>query len=475
VTFSLWIDGAPRQGSGGAYDVVNPANETIVAAAPRASTEDGLAAIDAAARALPAWSRTTPQERSALLLRTAELIESAADLPVLLQSETGSTVAFAAAAVPNATARLQWFAEHALHSREIPFSPQPVADGSLLGSYATRLPVGVVLCITSYNVPMSNVCSKIAPALAMGNTVVIKPADQDPLGVIRLVELMHEAGFPPGVVNVVAAGAEETAAMVDSPLVDMVSFTGSTAVGKKIAAAAGGDIKRLLLELGGKGAGTVFRSADLASATKGIGSTFTLHSGQICTAPTRMLAHRSVYDQMVERLAELARTAVVGDPTDPATDIGPMISAAHLARVESYVESARREGATIVTGGVRPPIDKGFYITPTVITDVTAQATVFREEIFGPVLVAMPFDDDEEAVALANATEYGLYDYIWSGDRVQALRVAPMLRTGGVGINTIGRHREAPFGGFGHSGVGRDWGLFGLQAYSELQSVVWTS
>ncbi len=474
MTYSLWIDGVPRQGSAGSYDIVNPANETIVAAAPRASREDALAAVEAAARAFPAWSRTSPQERSALLIRTAELIEGAPDLPGLLQAETGSTVAFAAAAVPSASARLRWFAENALQSRVIPFAPQP-ADGSILGSSATRLPVGVVLCITSYNVPMSNVCSKIAPALAMGNTVVIKPADQDPLGVIRLVELMHEAGFPPGVVNLVVAGAEQTAAMVDSPLVDMVSFTGSTAVGKRIAAAAGGDIKRLLLELGGKGAGIVFESADLASATKGIGSTFTLHAGQICTAPTRMLAHRSVYAEMVERLAGLARTAVVGDPTDPATVIGPLITAAHRDRVESYLKSARGEGATIVVGGERASIDKGFFITPAVITDVTAETTVFREEIFGPVLVAMPFDDEEEAVALANATEYGLYDYIWSGDRAQALRVAPMLRTGGVGINTIGRHREAPFGGFGHSGVGRDWGSFGLHAYSELQSVVWTT
>lgn len=475
MTYSLWIDGEARPGGAGSYDIVNPADESIVAAAPRASHEDAQAALAAAARAFPAWSRTTAQQRSALLFRAAELIEAATDLPPLLQSETGSTVGFAAAAVPSSSARLRRYAAGALESREIPFPPQPGTDGTVLGSSATRLPVGVVLCITSYNVPMSNVCTKIAPALAMGNTVVIKPADQDPLGVTRLVELMHTAGFPPGVVNVVVTGAEETAAMVSSPLVDMISFTGSTNVGKQIAAAAGGEIKRLLLELGGKGAGIVFPGADLDSAVRGIGSTFTLHSGQICTAPTRMLAHRSIFDEMVERLVALARAAKVGDPTDPSTVVGPVITAAHRDRVESYLAQARREGATLLTGGARPDLDKGFYVAPAMITDVTPDATVFREEIFGPVLVAMPFDDEDEAVALANATAFGLYDYIWSGDQAQALRLAPQLRTGGVGINTIGRHRESPFGGFGHSGVGRDWGSFGLHAYSELQSVVWTT
>lgn len=475
MTYSLWIDGEARQGEADSYDVINPADESIVAAAPRASLADALAAVEAAARAFPAWSRTSAKERSALLLRSAELIESAPDLTGLLQSETGSTVGFANAAVPAASARLRRYADGALEPRDIPFPPQAGTGGVVLGSVATRLPLGVVLCITSYNVPMSNVCTKIAPALAMGNTVVIKPADQDPLGVTRLVELMHEAGFPPGVVNVVLTGPEETAAMVESPLVDMVSFTGSTAVGKHIATAAGGDIKRLLLELGGKGAGIVMPSADLTSAAAGIGTTFTLHSGQICTAPTRMLAHRSIYDEMVERLVALAVSSKVGDNTDPATVVGPVITAAHRDRVEAHIDSARRDGATIVTGGDRPSIDKGFYVAPTVITDVTPKTAVFREEIFGPVVVAMPFDDDAEAITLANSTEFGLYDYIWSADRAQALVMAPQLRTGGVGINTIGRHREAPFGGFGHSGVGRDWGSFGLHAYSEVQSVVWTT
>jgi acyl-CoA reductase-like NAD-dependent aldehyde dehydrogenase len=321
---------------------------------------------------------------------------------------------------------------------------------------------------------MNNVLGKIGPALATGNTVVIKPAHQDPLGVIRLVEVLHEAGFPPGVVNVVVGSTPEPSeALVASPDVNMVSFTGSTTVGLRIAEAAGRDMKRVLFELGGKGASVVFETADLDAAAAGTASTYTFHAGQICTAPTRLIAHRRVYDQVVEKLAGIANVVKVGDPTNPETVVGPVITKAHRERVESYVKSGTEDGGTVVAGGERPDLERGFYVAPTLIADCDPKMKAAREEIFGPVVVAMPFDEEEEAIALANSTDYGLYDYIWTGDTAQGLRVAPQLRVGNVGINTVARNPETPFGGFKKSGVGRDGGSFALQAYTELQSIVW--
>jgi acyl-CoA reductase-like NAD-dependent aldehyde dehydrogenase len=289
-----------------------------------------------------------------------------------------------------------------------------------------------------------------------------------------MAEALEEAGIPPGVVNVVSGtGPQAGEAAVDSPDVDMVSFTGSTAVGRRIAEVCGRDMKRQLMELGGKGAAIVFDDADVPSAVAGIGTTFSFYSGQICTAPTRVLAQRGVYDQVVTRLAAYADRLPVGDPRARGTVVGPVISAAHRDRVEAYVELGRKEGARVVTGGERPPLDRGFYVAPTLLADCTADMRVVREEIFGPVVVVLPFDDEEDAVRLADATDYGLIDYVWSGDVARAFRVARRLRAGGVGVNTVGRNMEAPFGGFKKSGVGRDVGSYALHAYSELQAIVW--
>jgi acyl-CoA reductase-like NAD-dependent aldehyde dehydrogenase len=308
----------------------------------------------------------------------------------------------------------------------------------------------------------------------MGNTVVVKPAPQDPLSVYRMAEALQAAGAPPGVVNVVGGStAESGEAAVDSPDVDMVSFTGSTAVGRRIAEVCGRGMKRQLMELGGKGAAIVFEDADLASAVSGIGTTFSFYSGQICTAPTRVLVQRSVHDRLIEQLAAYAGRLKVGDPRDRDTVVGPVISAAHRDRVESYVELGRKEGARIVTGGERPPLPTGFYVAPTLLADCTPDMRVVREEIFGPVVVVLPFDDEEEAIALADDSDYGLIDYVWSGDVARAFRVARRLRAGGVGVNTVGRNMEAPFGGFRKSGVGRDVGSYALHAYSETQAIVW--
>lgn len=482
-TYSCWIGGEARPGGHGSYAVVNPATEEVVGYAPEASADDARAAAAAAAAAFPAWSRTSPAERSALLAKTADLLEARSkELFALVQAETGSTTMMTRTAqVPGTIHRFRRYARGALEPMEVPLPPAPNwpggpsgTGGGITGATAVRRPVGVVACITSYNVPMNNVVGKIGPALATGNTVVIKPAPQDPLGVITMVEVMHEAGFPPGVVNVVVGSTPESGeALVAAPEVDMVSFTGSTAVGRRIATAAAGDMKRLLLELGGKGASVVFDSADLERAAAGTASTFTFHAGQICTAPTRLIAQRTVYDEMVERLAAIAGTIKVGDPTERDTVVGPLISAAQRDRVEAYVAAGEAAGAKVVAGGERPELERGFFASPTVLADCSPEMAVVNEEIFGPVVVALAFDDEEEAIALANATDFGLYDYVWTGDSMQGLRVAGRLRSGNVGMNTVDRNPETPFGGFKHSGVGRDGGSFALHAYTELQSVVW--
>ena len=354
--------------------------------------------------------------------------------------------------------------------------PTPLAPGGVLGGMVVRHPVGVVTCVTSYNFPLVNMAGKVAPALAAGNTVVIKPAPQDPLAVVELVRTLEEVGLPPGVVNLInSAGPEPASRLVESPDVDMVSFTGSTAVGTRIAEAAGRSMKRLLLELGGKGACIVFDDADLKAAITCIGSTWAFHSGQICTAPTRALVQRSVFDAVRDGLAQMAGALKVGEPTDPSTIVGPLISAVQRGRVEDYVATARDEGGEVVYGGGRPAgLERGFYVEPTLIVG-TNDLTVAREEIFGPVVTMIPFDDEEEAVSIANDSQYGLNDYVFSDDAGRALKVAQRLEAGSVAINTGQQSQEAPFGGFKMSGIGRDRGDQGLLAYSETQGIIWSA
>jgi len=475
----LFIGGSWVEPDGGHYEVIDPADESVVGLAPEASREQVHAAAAAAREAFGPWSRTAPEERAAILARTAEIIRrNLVPYAELAQAESGATTGTARGMqVGVGAARFQRYAR--VEPVEQPLSPQvneagPFGGAAVMGALAVRRPVGVVTCVTSYNNPWANPAGKVAPALAMGNTVLVKPAPQDPLSVYRMAEALQAAGVPPGVVNVVSGSRPEAGeAAVDSPDVDMVSFTGSTAVGQRIAEVCGRGMKRQLMELGGKGAAIVFDDADLASAVRGIGTTFSFYSGQICTAPTRVIAQRGVYDRLVEQLAGYARKMTVGHPREPGTVVGPVISAAHRDRVESYVELGRKEGAHVVVGGERPPSARGFYVAPALLADCSPEMRVVREEIFGPVVVVLPFSDEEEAVALAGDSDYGLIDYVWSGDVARAFRVAGRLRSGGVGVNTVGRNMEAPFGGFRKSGVGRDVGSYALHAYGELQSIVW--
>ncbi|MER7157198.1 aldehyde dehydrogenase family protein [Streptomyces lydicus] len=478
----LFVGGEWVAPAGGHYEVIDPATETVVGLAPEATRAQVHEAAAAARAAFAAWSGTAPEKRAAILDRAADVLQrDFAAHAELAQAESGATTGTARALqVAVAVARFRRYAKGALEPVEQGLPPQvneagPMGRAGVIGALAARRPVGVVTCITSYNNPWANPAGKVAPALAMGNTVVVKPAPQDPLSVYRMAAALEEAGVPPGVVNVVSgASADAGAAAVDAPDVDMVSFTGSTAVGQRIGEVCGRAMKRQLMELGGKGAAVVFDDADLDAAVAGIGTTFSFYSGQICTAPTRVLAQRGVYDALIDRLARYAGHLKVGDPRAPGTVVGPVISAAHRDRVASYVELGRKEGARLVTGGEHPRgPERGFYVAPALLADCTPDMRVVREEIFGPVVVVVPFEEEDEAVARANDSDYGLIDYVWSGDVARAFRVARQLRAGGVGVNTVGRNMEAPFGGFKKSGVGRDVGSYALHAYSELQAIVW--
>jgi acyl-CoA reductase-like NAD-dependent aldehyde dehydrogenase len=479
--YRLYIGGEWVAPAGGHYDVINPATEEVVGRAPEASKQQVYDAAAAAKAAQPEWAATTPEERSRILHRVADAISAHADeYATIAQAETGATsVTVKALQVNIAVQRFRRYAKGALEPIEIPLPPTvtestPLSKGGLTGALVVRQPVGVVTCITSYNNPWANPSGKIAPALAMGNTVVVKPAPQDPLSVIKMTEALEEAGVPAGVVNLISGQSIEVGeASVDSPDVDMVSFTGSTQVGRAIGAVAGGSMKRVLMELGGKGAAIVFDDADVAAAIGAIGTTFSFYSGQICTAPTRVYAHTSVYGQLVEGLTAYAKALKIGDPTAPDTVVGPVISAAQRDRVEAFIKAGRDEGATLMAGGERPDIEKGFYVAPTLFADCRNDMSIVQQEIFGPVVAVIPFETEEEAIALANDSDYGLINYIWSKDAARGYRVARLLQAGTVDLNTVTQQMEAPFGGFKQSGVGRDRGSFGLYAYSEMQAIIW--
>jgi len=478
----LVIAGSRVAPDDGHYPLVNPATEEVLAYAPEASATQVRQSVGAAREALGAWSSTSPGERSRILKRTADLlVERTDELVELGCAETGATEpVFRGMHVAATAARFRRYARAATQPLDGVLDPISMPDtilgpGGYVSAVTVRQPVGVVGAITSYNNPLANTAGKLAPALAMGNTVVVKPAPQDPLCVLMLADLLAEAGLPAGVCSVVTgSGPEVGAALVDAD-VDMVSFTGSSEVGARIAGNAGPQMKRQLMELGGKGAAIVTDDADLASAVRGIETVWTFYSGQICTAPTRVVADRAVAGELVERLAKRAAELGVGDPRDSANDVGPVISAAHRERVERFVRLGREEGASLVAGGARPQLERGFYVAPTLFVDVTNDMAIAREEVFGPVVVVIAVDGDEEAIGVANDSDYGLIDYVWSADVRRAQRIGRRLRAGGVQINSAVRHMEAPFGGFKRSGIGRDCGDFAMTAYSELQSLTWVS
>ncbi len=412
-------------------------------------------------------------ERAACLAEAAERFErEAPGLVELTIAETGAVRPVAETQQVGAVAvRLARAAELAAAPADEPLPARGHAHGLV-----AREPIGVVACITPFNFPMTNCAGKMGAALACGNTVVVKPAPADPLGVAALCRIVAQV-LPPGVLNFVGGqGPEIGEALVLAPEIDMISFTGSSSVGARIREAVAPRMTRVLLELGGKSANLVFADADPAAALAGAMQPWTFHTGQACIAGTRLLVEEAIYDDFVARLAAAGRGLRVGDPRAPGTVVGPLVSAAQRARVERYIAQGVAEGATLACGGKRPPhLARGYYVEPTLFTGVRNDMVIAREEIFGPVISAIPFRDEAEAIALANDSDYGLYGYVWTRDPERALRVARALRTGTVQVNGSPLNPDAPFGGYKRSGIGRDGGRWALAAYSELKYIGWTA
>ncbi|MEU5666066.1 aldehyde dehydrogenase family protein [Streptomyces longwoodensis] len=454
----IYLDGAWRPAlSGEVIDVVDPVDEQVIARVPAAGAEDVDAAVRAARAALPGWAATAPAERAARLSALRDALAARKDeIAETVTAELGAPLAFSQAvhaAVPIAVAGsyADLAARHAFEEK--------VGNSTVFHE-----PVGVVAAITPWNYPLHQVVAKVAPALAAGCTVVLKPAEDTPLVAQLFAECVHDAGVPAGVFNLVTGlGPVAGQALAEHPGVDLVSFTGSTAVGRSIAATAGAAVKKVALELGGKSANVILPSADLAKAVNvGVANVMS-NSGQTCSAWTRMLVHRDQYDEAVE----LARTAAAkyGDR------IGPLVNAKQQDRVRGYIEKGVAEGARLVAGGAEPPRERGYFVSPTVFADVTPAMTIAQEEIFGPVLSVLRYEDEEDALRIANGTVYGLAGAVWAGDEAEAVAFARRMDTGQVDINGGRFNPLAPFGGYKQSGVGRELGAHGLAEYLQTKSL----
>jgi len=455
--------------TGATLDDVNPATEEVIARIPDSDAGDVDAAVEAARRAFPSWSRTPAAERSRLLLRLADLIENNLDELARLESiDNGKTISLARRLdIPRAVANFRFFATAILHEA----SEAHVTDAAAL-NYTLRQPLGVAGLISPWNLPLYLLSWKIAPAIAAGNTCVAKPSELTPLTAHRLAELSLEAGIPPGVINIVhGLGTKAGAALCEHPGVPAISFTGGTATGTKVAAMAAPLFKKLSLELGGKNPNVIFADADLDDAVAtSIRSSF-WNQGEICLCGSRIFVERRIHDVFVDRLVSATQKLKIGDPLDESTDIGALISEAHLRKVAGYIELAKQEGGTIVTGGKR--VDrKGWFVEPTVITGLDCDCRVLQEEIFGPVVTVTPFDGEEQAVAFANSTKYGLAASVWTRDLQRAHRVAAAIDSGTVWINCwLLRDLRVPFGGMRESGVGREGGFESLRFFTEAKNV----
>ncbi len=453
-------------------EVVSPHSEEVVARVPEGSVADMDRAVAAARRAFDEgpWPRMSPAERIAVVEKFSGLYAARmGEMADLITTSMGSPTSFANLA----QAPAPWMQIEAFLTIAREFAWEEERAGALGPMLVRREPVGVVAAIPPWNVPQFTIMSKVVPALLSGCTIVVKPAPETPLDGYLMAELLMEAGVPEGVVNIVAAGREVGEHLVRHPDIDKVAFTGSTAAGRKIAAICGDQLKRVSLELGGKSAAIVLDDADLAHTVEGLKFTGLMNSGQACVAQTRILASRKNYDNVVEALAAGVAGMVVGDPMDPATEIGPMVARRQQERVADYIRIGQSEGARVVTGGDGMPegLDRGWYVKPTVFAGVDNGMRIAREEIFGPVLSVIPFDDVDDAVRIANDSDYGLAGTVWTTDKEAGLDVARRVRAGTYGVNTYTMDFAGPFGGFKASGIGREFGPEGLAQYTELKSV----
>ncbi|HEX4289965.1 MAG TPA: aldehyde dehydrogenase [Trebonia sp.] len=469
----LFIGGAwEAPASGGHLGVVSPSTEEVVGSAPDATTADADRAVAAARAAFDSgpWPRMTPAERSAALARVGDsLRKREAEIAGVTVDEMGIAISQAPAAQTAMTAALFHYYADLIRSFEF---ERTVVDGARAG-LVTSEPVGVVAVIVPWNAPVTLSCWKTAPALAAGCSVVIKPPPEAPLSNFILADAIEEAGLPAGVVSVLPAGREVGEHLVTHPGTDKIAFTGSTAAGKRIMSLCGEQVKRVSLELGGKSAVIVLDDADLATVIPRLVHGAMHLSGQVCGAHTRVLVPRSRYADAVEAAAASAAHVQVGDPHDPATLVGPLVAARQRERVEGYIKLAVDAGARVAAGGGRPSsLPRGWYVEPTILADVDNSMRVAREEIFGPVLCLIPYDDEDDAARIANDSPYGLSGGVWSGDPARALRMARRLRTGSIAINgSYPPFPLVPFGGFKESGLGRELGPEGLANFLEPRSI----
>lgn len=457
--------------------VIDPATGREVAAIANAGSDDVDRAVAAARAAFEhgPWPQMSPAAREALLWRLSDLIERHAQELAQIESIDNGKTQFMAGLidVPAARDYLRYMAGWATKVEGSTFDTSiPAATGRRFHTYSVREPVGVVAQIVPWNFPLLMAIWKIAPALAVGCTCVLKPAEQTSLSALRLGELIIEAGFPPGVVNILTGtGAGTGAALVAHPGVDKIAFTGSTAVGKLINRSATDTLKRVSLELGGKSPVIVLPDADIDAVISGAAQAIFFNAGQVCTAGSRLYAHRSIFDRVVEGVSAAAATLRLGPGLDPDTQMGPLVSREQQERVLRLVESGRAEGAAVMTGG-DAPTHPGYFVRPTVLANVRPQMRVVREEIFGPVLVAQRFDDADDLAALANDSQYGLSASIWSNDLNAVHRLVPKIRAGTVWVNCHNLlDPNMPFGGFKQSGFGREHGKSAVDLYSEIKSV----
>lgn len=454
----MYIDGAWRPAAGtGTIEVVNPVDERVVGRVPAGSAEDVDTAVRAARAAFPGWAATPPAERAARLAALRDVLTARKDeVAETVTAELGSPLAFSQAV--HAGVPILVAGSYAELAATYAF------EEKVGNSVVHQTPVGVVGAITPWNYPLHQIVAKVAPALAAGCTVVLKPAEDTPLTAQLFAEAVAEAGVPAGVFNLVTGlGPVAGQALAEHPDVDLVSFTGSTAVGRRIGAVAGAAVKRVALELGGKSANVILPSADLAKAVNvGVANVMS-NSGQTCSAWTRMLVHASQYDEAVELAA--AAAGKYGDR------IGPVVSAEQRDRVRGYIEKGVAEGARLVAGGPESPRAEGYFVSPTVFADVQPDMTIAQEEIFGPVLSILRYEDEEDAVRIANGTVYGLAGAVWAGEEAEAAAFALRLDTGQVDINGGRFNPRAPFGGYKQSGVGRELGTHGLSEYLQTKSL----